>query len=166
MDTLFTNIAIFSLSFGFIKASGFNLPMRKRIHIHHGISGSSLCLTITTLIILFTFFENGHTRVNRGTTGIARTTFNFSSTVRVFTYKFTFGLRALRLLALPVTFRFFTDSFTFRFRYLAMGDAMGFFTNSNTFGTIIHFTCFIRAHNLTIRLFTFNITYSILRFLT
>ena len=42
---------------------------------------------------------------------------------------------------------------------------MGFFANSDTLGTVIHFTGFIRAHNLTVGLFTLDITDSILRFL-
>jgi hypothetical protein len=71
MYTLLTNITILSLSFSLIKASSFNLSMRKRVHIHHGVSSSSLGFTVTTLVILFTFFEDGHTRVNRGSTSIA-----------------------------------------------------------------------------------------------
>jgi hypothetical protein len=47
-----------------------------------------------------------------------------------------------------------------------MSHTVGFFTNGYTFGTVIHFTSFIRAHDLTVGLFTLDITNGILRFLT
>lgn len=50
--------------------------------------------------------------------------------------------------------------------YLTMGDTVGFLANSDTLGTVIHFTCLIRTHDLAIRFLTLDITYSIFRFLT
>ena len=47
-----------------------------------------------------------------------------------------------------------------------MSHTMGFFTNSDTFGTVIHFTGLIRTHDLAVRFLTLDITDSILRFLT
>jgi hypothetical protein len=69
-------------------------------------------------------------------------------------------------MAFPVTFRFFTNGFTFRFRELTVSDTMRSFTDCYTFRTIFHFTSLIGTHDLTIGSFTFNITYSIFWFLT
>ena len=165
MYTLLTNITILSLAICLIITSSFNLSMRQWVHIHHSISSLLLSITITTLVILFTFFEHWHSRVDNSTTSIAATAFHFGTAVRVLTYQFTFRFRALGFHTLPVTFRFFTDSFTFRFRHLTMSHTVGFFTDSDTFRTVIHFTGFIRTHDLTVGLFTLDITDSILRFL-
>ena len=165
MYTLLADITILSLAICLVITSSFNLPMRQWVHIHHSIGGLLLSITIATLVILFTFFEHGHSRVDNSTTGIARTAFHFRSAVGVLTNKFTFGFRALGLHTLPVTFGFFTNGFTFGFRHLTVSHTVGFFTDSDTFGTVIHFTGFIRAHDLTVGLFTLDITDGILGFL-
>jgi hypothetical protein len=69
-------------------------------------------------------------------------------------------------MTLPVTLGFFTDSFTFRTRGLTVGYTVGGFTDGYTFGTVFSFTCFIWAFYFTFRLFTFDITDSVSRFLT
>jgi len=120
---------------------------------------------MTAFVVLFHFLEHRHSSVNNCSSIVTVATFYLRSTVGVFTDQLTLRFRTLWFLALPVTFRFFTDSFTFWFRYLAMSDTMWFFTDSDTFRTVIHFTCFIRTHDLTVGFFTFHITDCILRFL-
>ena len=69
-------------------------------------------------------------------------------------------------MTLPVTFGFFTDSFTFRSRSLAVGHTVRSLADSHTFGTIFSFTGFIRTFYFTLGFLTFDITYSITGFLT
>jgi hypothetical protein len=165
VSSFFAHIVVVRFSLSSIESSLFHLSMRKRVHVHHSIAGLFLSITLAALVISFHFLEHGHSSVDDCSSIVTVATFNLRSTVGVFTDQLTLRLRTLRLLALPVTLGFFTDSFTFWLGHLAMSDTMWFFTDSDTFGTIIHFTCFIRTHDLTVGFFTFDITNSILRFL-
>ena len=103
---------------------------------------------------------------NFGGTKCTRAAFNFRDTVGVFANKFALGFRASGFVAFPVTFRFFADWFTFRFRCLAMSNAMGLFADSDTFGTVEHFTSFIGAFNFTFGFFAFDVANSVFGFST
>jgi len=46
-----------------------------------------------------------------------------------------------------------------------MSNAMWFFANCHTFWTVVHFTCFVRTHDLTVWFFTFHVTNCVLWFL-
>ena len=166
MNWFFADITVFSLPVSFIKSSSFNLSMRKSIHVHHSITGLFLSITIATLVILLSLLKHWHANIDHITTGITVAALYFGSAVRILTNQLTFWFRTLWFLTLPVTFGFFTDGFTFWFRHLTMGDTMWFFTNGHTFWTVIHLTCFIRTHYLTVWFLTFHITYCIFRFLT
>ena len=78
----------------------------------------SLFPALTALVILFHFFEHGHSSVDDCSSIVTIAAFHFGSAVRVLTNQFTLRLGALRLLTLPVTLGLFTDGFTFRLRNL------------------------------------------------
>jgi hypothetical protein len=82
---------------------------------------------------------------------VAFTAFNLRSASRVFTNQFTLGLRAEGFRTFPVTNGFGTNGFTFRFRYLAMGDAVRGIAYVDTLRAIHQFTSFIRAHRSAVR---------------
>jgi hypothetical protein len=65
-------------------------------------------------------------------------------------------------MAFPVALGFLADSLTFRFRSLAMSDAMGLLANSNTLRAVEHFATFIWAFNFALGLFTLYIANCIL----
>jgi len=64
----------------------------------------------------------------------------------------------------PVTFRFFTDRFAFRFGGLTMSNAMRLFADSDALGTVKHFTSFIGTFNFTFGFFAFDIANSVFGF--
>ena len=95
-----------------------------------------LMLALTAFLILFCLLEERErSRNNRSSIG-ARTAFDFRSAVRIFTNQFAFWLRALWLVAFPVTFWFFADRFTFWLRCLAMSDTVWLFAYSDTFRAV------------------------------
>jgi hypothetical protein len=121
---------------------------------------------LTTVFILFSFFEEWERLSNSRSTHSARAAFYFRNTVRVFANQFTFRFGALGFVTFPVTFGFFTNWFTFRFGSLAVSNAVGLFADSNTFRAVKHFASFIRALDLTFRFFTFYIANCVFRFST
>ena len=119
---------------------------------------------LTTVFILFSFFEEGERLGDSWCSHGARAAFNFRNTVRVFANQLAFGFRAGWFMAFPVTFGFFANGFAFRFRSLAVSNAMGLFADSDTLGAVKHFATFVRALNFTLRFFTFYVANSVFRF--
>ncbi len=122
--------------------------------------------TRAAIFVLFSLLEEGEGLRQSGTSDSARTALDFGSTVGIFAYEFAFGFGAVGFVAFPVTFRFFTNSFTFRFGSLAVGDAMRLFADSDTFGAVKHFTSFIGAFNFTGGFFTFYVANCVFRLST
>lgn len=95
-----------------------------------------LMLTLTAFLILFCLLEERERSRNNRCSICARAALDFRCAVRIFTNQFAFWLRALRLVAFPVTFWFFADRFAFWLRCLAVGDTVGLFAYSDTFGAV------------------------------
>ena len=93
-------------------------------------------LTLTAFLILFCLLEERERSRNNRRSICARAALDFRCAVRIFTNQFAFWLRALRLVAFPVTFWFFADRFAFWLRCLAVGDTVGLFAYSDTFGAV------------------------------
>jgi len=119
---------------------------------------------LATFILFFSFFKEGEWLGNFGCSKCTRTAFNFRDTVGIFTNEFTFRFRAGGFVAFPVTFRFFTNWFTFGFGGLAVSNAMGLFADSDTFGAVKHFTSFIGAFNFTFGFFAFDVANGVFGF--
>ena len=123
-------------------------------------------MALATFSLFFSFFEEGEWLSNLGCTKCTRAAFNFGDTVGVFANKFALGFRASGFVAFPVTFRFFANWFAFRFRCLAVSNAMGLFADSNALGAVEHFTSLIRAFNFTFGFFAFDVTNGVFGFST
>jgi hypothetical protein len=121
-------------------------------------------LALATFSLFFSFFEEGEWLGNFGCSKCTRATFDFRDTIGVFTNKFALRFRASGFMAFPVTFRFFTDWFTFWFGCLAMSNAMGLFADCNTFWAVEHFTSLIRAFNFTFGFFAFDVANGVFGF--
>jgi len=65
-------------------------------------------------------------------------------------------------MALPITFWFFANCFTFGLRSLAMSHTVRSFAYGDTFRTVEHLTSFIRAFDFAFGLFALNIADSVL----
>ena len=165
MNRLFGDIVVFCVSLSVIKSSGFDLSMRKRVHVHHSIGGLLLGSTIATLVILFGFLEHGHADVDDGAAGVARAALDFGPASRIFTDELAFRFGTLRLDTLPVAFGLFADGLAFGLGHLAVGHTMRLFANSHTFGAVVHLARFVRAHYLAVRLLTFHVAHCVLRLL-
>jgi hypothetical protein len=111
----------------------------------------------TTFLIILSFLKERERLSNSRSTHSTRAAFNLRNTIRVLTDKLALRLRASWLMTFPITSRLFTYSFTFRFRCLAVSDAMRLLANSNTFWAIKHFTSLVRTFNFALRLFTLYI---------
>ena len=122
--------------------------------------------TLTTFFIFRGFFEEGERLSNSRSSHSTRATFNFRNTVRVLTDKFALRFRAGGFMTFPVTSGFFTDGFTLGFRSLAVSNAMGLFTDGDTFRAVEHFTSFIRAFNFAFGFLAFDVANSVFRFST
>ena len=122
--------------------------------------------TLTTLLISFRFLKKRKRLINNRHSICTRTTFNLWCTIWIFTYQLAFGFWALRFMAFPIAFRFFTHRFTFWFWCLTMCNTMWLFTHSNTFRTISSFASFIRAFDFAFWFFAFNIANCIFGFST
>jgi hypothetical protein len=68
--------------------------------------------------------------------------------------------------ALPVALGFFTDGLAFRFRSLAVGDAVGLLADSDTLGAVKQFASFVRALDFTLGLLAFHIANCVFGFST
>jgi len=121
-------------------------------------------LALATFVLFFGFFEEWERLGNFGCSKCTGAAFNFRNAIGIFANKFTFGFRASGFVAFPVTFRFFADWFTFGFGGLTVGDAMGLFADSDTFGAVEHFATFIGAFNFTFGFFAFDIANGVFGF--
>jgi len=111
-------------------------------------SSSSSSIATAASLVRFSFFEEGEGLSNSGSSLITVATVDFRNAVGIFTDEFTFGFGAVGFVTLPVASGFFAHGFAFRFRSLAVGNAVRLFAHSDTFRAVEHFAAFIRAFNL------------------
>jgi len=119
---------------------------------------------LAALVLLFSFFEERERLCNSGGSESARAALDFRNAIRIFANKLALGLRAVRLVAFPIAFRFFANWLAFGFGCLAVSDAMRLFADSYAFRAVKHFAAFIRAFNFAFGFFAFNIANCVFRF--
>ena len=121
-------------------------------------------LALATILISLSFLKERERLSNSWRAKRTWAALNFRNTIRIFANKLALGLRAVRLVAFPITFRFFANRLTFWLRSLAVSDAMRLFANSNALGTVEHFAAFIRTFDFAFWFFAFNVTDRVFRF--
>jgi hypothetical protein len=150
----------------FLKVLDVNLSTNRGMHTYCS-PVSPFLQTVTTTGVFLGFLEHGERETYRTTScGITLTTFCSRLAIGVFTDQLTLRLGALGLLTFPVTFWLLAYCFALGLGHLAVSHTMGFFTNIDTFRTVVAFTGPLGAHYLALGFFAFYVTYGIFWLLT
>jgi hypothetical protein len=119
---------------------------------------------LAALFVGFSLLEEGEGLRNSRGSHSARAAFNFRNAIGIFTDQFTFGLRAVRLVAFPIASGLFANRLAFRLGSLAVSNTVRLLANSDALRAVEHFTSFIGALNFTFRLFTLYVANGVFRF--